>query len=129
MNWNEIFTEIIIGISGIVISSLGIIVTFLINKWVKNQEVKTIIESLNEVVRNSVLETYQTYVEEMKAKGIFDTEAQKIALEHALQQIRANMPDKVKSWLEANIQDINKYLRQLIEAQIGALKNSGGKNG
>lgn len=127
MNWNEIFTEIIIGFSGVLISALGIIVTYLINKWVKNQEVKSMIESLNELVRTAVLETYQTYVEELKDKDIFDYDAQKIALEHALQSIRTNMPDKVKTWLEANIKDINKYLRQLIEAQIGALKNSGGK--
>lgn len=127
MNWSEIFTEIIIGVSGVLISALGIIVTYLINKWVKNQELKAIIESLNEVVKNAVLETYQTYVQELKDKDIFDCEAKKIALEHALHSIRTNMPDKVKVWLETNIKDINKYLRQLIEAQIGALKNSGGK--
>ena len=127
MNWNEIITQLIIGFVGILISSLSIFITHLINKWVKDQDLKNIIYSLNEVVRNAVLEVYQTYVEELKANQDFSFEAQKIALNRALELIKANLPEKVFEWLKTNFKDYEGYLKSLIEAQIGALKNSGGK--
>ena len=127
MNWGQIGTEIIIGFAGILITALGAYVTYLINKYVKNQEVKEIINSLHQLVRDSVLEVYQTFVEELKDKDLFDKNAQKLALERCLELIRVNMPQRVKTWLEANVGDITAYLKSLIEAQIGSLKNSGGK--
>ena len=125
MNWNEIFTQLILGIVGVLISGLGIYVTYLINKWVKDQELKDMMNSLNEIVKNAVIEVYQTYVQELKDKDIFDKEAQKIALEHALKIIKENIPEKVETWLKTNITNYQEYLKGLIEAQIGALKNSG----
>lgn len=127
MNWGQIGTEIIISLAGVVISALGLFLTYLINKYIKDQKVKDIINSLHQLVRNSVLEVYQTFVEELKGKDLFDKEAQNKALERCLGLIRANMPNDVKAWLEANVGDITAYLRSLIEAQIGSLKNSGGK--
>lgn len=127
MNWNEIGTQLIIGIVGIVISALGVYVTYLINKWVKDSELKDIITSLNQVVQQSVLNVYQTYVEELKCKNEFTLQAQKVALEHCLNLIKTNIPIKVKTWLEANYEDIEAYLKTLIEAQIGLLKNGGKK--
>lgn len=127
MNWNEIGNQLIIGIIGILISGLGIYVTYLINKFIKDKDLKEIILSLNEVVQQCVLTTYQTYVEELKCKNEFTLEAQKLALEHCLELIKVNLPLKVKTWLEANYEDIDRYLKTLIEAQIGLLKNGGKK--
>lgn len=129
MNWNEIGTQIILGIISILFGVLGIYATYLINKYIKDKELKDIVNSLYELVRTSVLEVYQTYVQELKDKGMFDEKAQKEALQRCLDLIRVNMPDKVKSWLETNVSDIQKYLRSLIEAQIGLLKNGGKYNG
>lgn len=127
MNWGQIGSEIIISLAGVLISAFGLFLTYLINKYVKDQKVKDILNSLHQVVRDSVLEVYQTYVEELKGKDLFDKEAQNKALERCLGLIRANMPKDVKAWLEANVGDITAYLKSLIEAQIGSLKNSGGK--
>lgn len=127
MNWNEIGTQLIIGIVGIIISGLSIYVTYLINKWIKDKDLKEIILSLNEVVQQAVLNIYQTYVEELKCKNEFTLEAQKLALERCLLLIKANIPIKVKEWLETNYEDIDRYLKSLIEAQIGLLKNGGKK--
>lgn len=123
MDWNGIATEIILGVVGLVMSALGILITYLINKYIKNDELKGIVNSLNELVRNSVLEIYQTYVEALKKGGIFDEKAQNEALERCLALINRNMPEKVHAWLEANYGDIEEYLKSLIEAQIGLLKN------
>ena len=127
MNWNEIGTQLVIGIVGVVISALGIFITYLINKWVKDKDLKEIMLSLNEVIQQAVLTIYQTYVEELKCKNEFTLDAQKLALERCLALIKVNIPIKVKTWLEANYEDIDRYLKSRIEAQIGLLKN-GGKN-
>ena len=127
MIWNDIIKEVILGFVGLLFSVLGVYVTYLINKYVKDQKIKDILNSLHVLVRNSVLEVYQTYVEALKDKDIFDKEAQNEALERCLRLINTNMPNDVKAWLEANIGDIRAYLINLIEAQIGSLKNSGGK--
>ena len=127
MDWNNIFTEIILSFVGLLFSALGVWVTYLINKYIKDQKIKDILNSLHQLVKDSVLEVYQTFVEELKDKYMFEKNAQKLALERCLDLIKTNMSRDVKEWLEANVGDITAYLKSLIEAQIGLLKNSGGK--
>lgn len=129
MNWGEIGTQVILGIVGAVISGLGVLVTYLINKYIKNDKLKTILNSLNELVRNSVLAIQQTYVDALKKEGKFDEEAQKEAFERCLEYIKTNMPKDVKDWLDANSGDVEAYLRGLIEAQIASIKIGGNLNG
>lgn len=125
MNWNEIGTQIILGIIGIIISGLGILFTYLINKYIKNDELKQIMQSLNDLVKTSVLEIQQTYVDEMKCQDMFDKDAQKLAIERCLNKVKANMPSKVQEWLKSNYTDIEAYLRSRIEAQVKLLKIGG----
>ena len=127
MNWDSILTEIILGLVGLLFSALGVFLTYLINKYIKDQKIKDLVNSLRDLVRNSVLEVYQTYVEELKDHNMFNVTAQQTALERCLALIKANMSIELKTWLEANYGDFTHYLKSLIEAQIGALKNSGGK--
>lgn len=127
MDWNSIFTQVILSICGVIVTGLGAFITYLINKHIKDEELKDIINSLTEIVKNSVLETYQTYVEELKDKDLFDKEAQNKALERCLNLIKANMPSKVETWLKSNYTNAEAYLKSLIEAQIGLLKNGGKK--
>lgn len=127
MDWNEIGTQVILGIIGILITGLGTLITYLINKYVKNDQLKSIISSLNQTVQNAVLETYQTYVEALKKDGMFDAEAQKEALSRALENIKTNLPADVMNWLKENYDDIDAYLKTLIESCIGLLKNQGTK--
>lgn len=127
MDWNEIGTQVILGIIGILITGLGTLITYLINKYVKNDQLKSIISSLNQTVQNAVLETYQTYVEALKKDGMFNAEAQKEALSRALENIKTNLPADVMNWLKENYDDIDAYLKTLIESCIGLLKNQGTK--
>lgn len=122
MNWNEIGTEIILSIIGLVVSGLGALITYLINKYIKNEQLKTIINSLNELVKTSVATIQQTYVDELKKGGMFDKEAQKQALERCLELIKSNMPNDISNWLKSNYSDIEAYLKSLIEAQVSLLK-------
>lgn len=122
MNWGEILTQIVLGLLGILLSVLSVYATYLINKHIKDAELKRIITSLNDLVQKAVLEVYQTYVENLKSKSIFDAEAQKTALNQSLEIIKVNMPSDVEKWLKSNYTDVERYLKTLIEAQIGLLK-------
>ena len=128
MDWAEIGTQIILGIIGVLITGLGTLITFLINKYVKNDQLKRILNSLNETVKNVVSEVYQTYVEALKKDGMFDAEAQKEALNKALEIIKTNLPTDVMKWVQDNYSDIDSYFKSQIEAVIGLLKNSGSKS-
>ena len=124
MNWAEIGTQVITGIIGVLIAGLGTLITVLINKYVKNDKLKTILNSLNETVKNAVSEVYQTYVEALKKDGMFDAEKQKEALNKALEIIKTNLPTEALDWVKENYSDIDAYFRSLIEATIGLLKNN-----
>ena len=127
MDWAEIGTQVILGIIGVLITGLGTLITFLINKYVKNDKLKTILSSLNETVRNATSEVYQTYVEALKDKDMFDEKAQKEALDKALVIIKTNLPVDVMNWVKENYSDIDSYFKSLVEAAIGLLKNTGTK--
>ena len=124
MNWSEIGTQVILGIIGLLISGIGALISYLINKYIKDDKLKTIINRFNELVKNSVLEIYQTYVEALKKDGMFDKVAQKNAQNKCLELIKTNMSADVKKWLEENYTDIDTFLKSSIEATIGLLKNN-----
>lgn len=123
MNWENIFTEAVIGIIGIVITALGTLVSYWISTKIKDEKLKNVLNSLNELVKKAVLEVYQTYVESLKANGAFNLDAQRNALQRALNIIKANMTTEVEEWLKTNVNDVETYLKSMIEAQIALLKN------
>ena len=123
MNWNEIGTQLIIAIGSILISGAGLLVTYFINKNKKNDKLKRLMNELNVLVQNSVNEVYQTYVDDLKKGGVFNKECQKEALTKALELMRNNMSADLSKWLNENHTNVTEYLKGLIEAQIGLLKN------
>lgn len=125
MDWNAIFSEIILTIIGIILTAIGGFVAVQIDKYVKNEQLKTTIASFHDLVRDSVLETYQVYVQELKDNNIFTEKAQNTALSACLEQIKANMPQRVETWLKSNVKGVDGYIISQIEATIADLKNSG----
>lgn len=122
--WEQIGTEIILGIIGVVISGLGALISFLINKYVKNNEARTLLNELHEIVKDVVQDVYQTYVDTLKKGGMFDADAQKKALDMALEKINASLSEKLKKWLDANYADAQAFIKTLIESAIFSLKNT-----
>lgn len=123
MNWNEIGTQLIIAIGSILISGAGLLVTYFINKFIKNDKLKRLMNELTVLVQNSVNEVYQTYVDDLKKGGVFNKECQKEALTKALELMRNNMSADLSKWLNENHTNVTEYLKGLVEAQIGLLKN------
>lgn len=122
MDWAEIGTQIFLGILSVVVSAVGVLVTHLINKHIKNDTVKQYVNSLNVLVKECVQEVYQIYVDALKKSNAFDKEAQEHALQLCLDKINEKLPADLKKWLEDNYSDIQGYLTTLIESTIYYLK-------
>ena len=122
MNWAEIGTEIFLSLVGVLISGLGIFITYLINKYIKNDQIKTYLNSLHDIVKSCTQEVYQTYVDALKKNNAFDKEAQEYALNLCLEKVNQNLPKDLKNWLDTYQVDVNKYLISLIESNVYLMK-------
>ena len=126
--WEQIGTEFILGVIGVVISGLGVFITYLINKYIKNATVRNYLNELHVIVTDVVQEVYQTYVEALKKDGIFDKAAQERAVEIALEKLDAVLSKEIKAWLDSNFADVQAFLKTLIESSIYALKSINKEN-
>lgn len=120
--WEQIGTELILSLIGIIITGLGLVITHLINKYVKNDTVRGYLNELREIVFDVVQEVQQTYVEEMKAKGFFNKEAQQHACEMALNIIENSLSKELKAWLDKTYPDAQQFIITLIESTICSMK-------
>lgn len=127
MNWSEVGTQIILSLLGIVGSALAAILTYLINKYIKNDKLKMIVNSFNDLIQNSVAEVYQTYVEALKKENMFDKDAQEEALKRCIEFINKNMPNDIKNWLDKNYDNIDEFIKDSIESNIAISKRSAKK--
>ena len=124
MDWGNIGTQIILGIVGLVITALGTVVTYLINKYVKDEKLKNMLLSLNNLITECVAETQQTYVDTLKKEGKFDEESKKKALRVTIEKVKSTMTVEMWDWIVANYKDPDGYLQSKIESSLGLLKFS-----
>ena len=70
---------------------------------------------------------FQTYVEALKKEGIFNKDAQLIALNKTKDIVPAQLSDDIKNYINKNFGDINTWINTQIEASINTLKNTSSK--
>lgn len=123
MNW----TEILFSVVGVVLTALAswavAKVTALIDSKVKDGRAKGFLNSALAVITDVVKQTYQTYVESLKASGKFDATAQKTALEKAVNTIKGLLSDKVQAFITETYGDLEKWITTQVESSIYSLKN------
>lgn len=118
----------------ILLAGLGTIITGLcawavtaFTKWMstktKDAKFNGFVCKIMELTMNAVKETYQTYVEAIKAAGKFDEEAQKKALEMCLTKIKSQLAPDMLDFIGQNFGDVTNYLKSLIESSLYTLKN------
>ncbi len=54
---------------------------------------------------------------------MFNADAQKIALNKAIEQVQKEMSDDIKLYIKTNFGDINEWIENQIEAALYDLKN------
>ena len=115
-----------------IIPLLGILTTYLIifiNKKSKelqettdNELYKKYIGMLQDTVVRCVIATNQTYVDALKDKNAFDKEAQAEAFKMTYEAVIAILSDDAKEYLSSAVGDLQKYITELIEAEVNVNK-------
>lgn len=115
-----------------IIPLLGILTKFAVEYLVaKRDEAKAntdsattrkYIDMLYSTVADCVVATNQTYVSALKDKDIFDESAQKAAFELTFDAVLNVLNKDTKDYLNNLTGDVNLYITQLIEAEIGKSK-------
>lgn len=122
MNWNEI---ILSTVSIIVTGLVGLLTTYitkLINSKISDRKSAETLTKLTDIISNAVQSVFQTYVQSLKESGSFDKEAQKTALNKAMEIINGQLTDDLKKYITDNYGDITSWLTNKIEATIYVLK-------
>jgi hypothetical protein len=75
-------------------------------------------EEISKVVSEAVRITSQVYVDELKKDGVFNDDAQKIALEQAVQTAIDLFTPATEKYIEKLYGDVDAYLENKIEAEV-----------
>ena len=125
MNWNEILTYLYNTVLFPVITLLGIYLVALISSKIKtikenknNELYDKYLTMLNDTITSCVLATTQTYVDSLKAKGEFDADAQKVALNKTYTNVMKILAEDAKKYLTEVMGDFETYVFNRIEAEV-----------
>lgn len=128
MEWNVILICVVVSIVVPIIAGLlawGIsVLKKLVNEKIDNATLKAVLNDGLTVIENSVKYTYQTYVEGMKDKDIFDANAQKQSLQMAKDKALSMLSEGFINMIKDMYGDVNNWLETNIESTIYTLKNS-----
>ena len=127
MSWQEIIITIIGTVATALASWLVAWITSLINTKIKDEKVRACLNSALEVVTRTVKVTYQTYVANIKGTDAWTADAQKNALQLAIDAAKTQLTDEVKNYIAQSGLTVDEWLRQQIEAAIYSLKANSGK--
>lgn len=89
-----------------------------IGTQIDNMELKELLAEVTDAVSTAVTYTSQTYVDALKKEGIFDVEAQKIALETSLNMAISLLSESARSALATIYGNLDDYLVSKIEAEV-----------
>lgn len=128
MEWNVVLICVVVSIVVPIIAGLlawGIsVLKKLVNEKIDNATLREVLNDGLTVLENSVKYTYQTYVEGMKDKDIFDEAAQKQALQMAKDKALSMLSEGFLETIKNLYGDVNNWLETNIESTIYTLKNS-----
>lgn len=84
----------------------------------KNSDFSNTIAKALEIVETVVKYVSQTYVDDLKAKGTFDADAQAEALNKAMETIQSQLDEDTKNLIITAYGDLQQWLRVQIESTI-----------
>lgn len=84
----------------------------------KNSDFSNTITKALEIVETVVKYVSQTYVDDLKAKGTFDADAQAEALNKAMETIQSQLDEDTKNLIITAYGDLQQWLRVQIESTI-----------
>ena len=124
MDWVSIVAPIAMAVATALVSWGLSLLTAIIKSKVKNETVVKYLNGALGIVDSAVKETYQTYVQSLKAEGKFDKDAQLAALQKAKYTILSQLTEGAKEYLKEAYGDLDAWIQTQIEAKLYDLKNS-----
>lgn len=123
MTWQSIIISVVsVILTGLASWAVSVLVAWL-NTKIKNEKLRAIINQAISSVQSVVQATYQTFVETLKAKGEFNENAQKQALNQAITAAKAQLSTEFTTYLAESGTDTEEWLTTQIESAIYQLKN------
>ena len=118
MTWNEIILYAIQTLLRlIVVSLIPYVFSVLKEKW-NNDEAHKYLDMTEQLIKDAVDQVQQTYVENMKAEKLFDSNAQKEAFQMVKVSVLNMMNERTQEIVFEAVGDFDEYLRNKIEARV-----------
>lgn len=89
-----------------------------------NEVAKKYTDMIYETVRNCVIATNQTFVNELKNQGQFNESAQKEAFNKTMIAVQTILGNEAQEYIKSISGDLTAYLTQLIEAEVNKIKGA-----
>lgn len=125
--------NVIISVVSVVLTALagwGVAkLTAFIDSKISDTTLKNLLNGAVEVVTSVVKEVYQTYVENIKGTDAWTAEAQKEALQKALEKTKQLLSESAIEYIETYFGSLEIWLTTQIESTIYTLKNSASEGG
>ena len=83
-----------------------------------NELFKKYLDMLTNTITNCVVAVNQTYVDTLKKRGEFTSEAQKEAFEMVYKQVIATLTQEAREYLSEVYGDLDNFIKILIEAKV-----------
>ena len=122
MTWYDVLMKIIETAIGLIVT-VGIPYIFsLLQRNIKSDTQARYLKKVEELVRAAVVQVQQTYVEDMKAAGKFDSELQKVAFQKARDAVLYMLNEETKKIVIDAVGDFDVYIRNKIEEAVSDIK-------
>ena len=121
-------TQIIITVITLILVPTLELIFLKVNKYisgkVENETIEKYVLLTSELVKNAVITTNQTFVNELKLKGEFTWEKAAKAFETTKEAVVKQLSDEAKEVLNTVFNDYNSYVNSLIEKEVSYNKIS-----
>lgn len=124
MTWNQVIMYIIETVFKLLIVAVIPYLANLVRKNLNSDTQVKYLDRFEQLVKDAVAQVQQTYVENMKAEDLFDEKAQKEAFDMVKVNVLSMMNSRMMDIVMEAVGDFDEYIRNLIEAQVYALKQN-----
>ena len=125
MGWNDILMYIInVALKLLVVAIIPYLFNLARVKMKNDTEVKYL-NRFEKMVEDAVNEVQQTYVENMKAVDLFNSDAQINAFNMVKTNVANMMNDEMQAIVYDAVGDFDEYIRSKIEARVYKMKQEG----
>ena len=116
--FNEFLTDAFLSVLTVAVPTISGFGLLLLRQFLSKIISDGLAEEITDRLEDAVYATGQTYVDDLKASGSFDKEAQLHALSMALATLLGSLSQEAKDYIQKKFGDTEAYLTGRIEAEV-----------